>query len=208
VSAEYTHKALTPSVSPRDVTPTEIRNHEQVPSGKGTLRVSRHPSTGVSRDTHLLWGFQTPIYWVWFPGTRLLGGSRHPSTRGFQGFQAPIDSIYSGVSGRFSRHPSTIGGSRGFQTPIYSGVSDRESRHPPTPTDSPGESRRSRHPPGNPEGNPDAHRLTGESRHPPTHRGNPDTHRGNPDTWDRSRIRQRFRSFGGQRSGFLFPARR
>jgi hypothetical protein len=26
--------------------------------------------------------------------------------------------------------------------------------------------------------------------------------------WDRSRIRQRFRSFGGQRSGFLFPARR
>ncbi len=26
--------------------------------------------------------------------------------------------------------------------------------------------------------------------------------------WDRSRIRQRFRSFGGQRPGFLFPARR
>ena len=26
--------------------------------------------------------------------------------------------------------------------------------------------------------------------------------------WDRSPIRQRFRSFGGQHSGFLFPARR
>ena len=26
--------------------------------------------------------------------------------------------------------------------------------------------------------------------------------------WDRSRIQQRFRSFGEQRSGFLFPARR
>src|SRR5271166_318286 len=43
---------------------------------------------------------------------------------------------------------------------------------------------------------------------PPVERGWADKADSRPPLWDRSLIRQRFRSFGVQRSGVLFPGRR